>query len=380
MGFSEEQARRAWNVSQGSLERAVQFLIDGTQRLQTLVQDARQRILDLKERLRDTIGQRQEGHADIYDRAREGTQERLQKMHDALAEVRARLTDSRQHLAEKMQDGAANLKWRLNEFQVLAKDNVYSKEAKDQFDSLDAQLADAQQFLAETLQMLRVRAAATFSCERFGASAGEDAESVSSDETIRAAMEASESAADVAIAELSECSLLVDESLNGRVHPPSAAPQKARKLAGVYVAGCGRPAAVGFDTCCRTRGDPHSEAHGPRCQLKGIGRFLFQPDAARRLGTSARLLAARTAALATTRGRSHLPETSRTNDVDALGPSEAVNRSRAAHQPQATLVANEDDVAQLVAMGFVEDEVRVVLVKCHGKRDVAVDKLLQTMA
>jgi hypothetical protein len=414
MGFAEDQARNAWSFSRGNLDRAVQFLIDGRERMKTLLQDVRARILELKDQLRDALGRHQEGQSDLRERVREDAQERLQKLHTALAEVRAKLADSSQNLTEQTQEAAANLKQRFSDLHGLATEKANSSGSREKLEALDAQLADAQQFLAETLQALRTRAAAAFAGERHGASSDQSAapmasEADVSEETVRAAVGASESAADAAIA-------VVDEALREQEGEPSAASPVLKTAGQTPLAscatGCGRPAAYGFTSCCRTCHGTRGGAHGPGCQLKGIGRFLLNTEAARRLfeggyapgqppattEASDRRVAADTSSDAFL-----LEENTATDRAGAAGPLEAVEESHVEHanaaDPPSTLDAPEavgmtiapsvlsvegeslpavddGDVADLVAMGFPKADVREALAKHQGKKDVAVDHLL----
>jgi hypothetical protein len=352
MGFSEGQARRAWQASHGSVEKAVQFLIDGRERLQTLLLDARQRLCELKDQLRKAMD-RSHQQLGTSGNIRNEAHQRLLNLHSTLAEIRSRLAKERDALMESMQDGTDNFRHRLNDFNVFAQENIKSSGANEALASLDAKLADAHEFLAETLQALRARAAATFSPA---------SDMKASDEAIRAAMEASEHAADVAIAGVLECPLLMNESSHDcqRSSKPSSTEGSHQRTGS---SSC----ATGCRAACRNVSyKKHEGFHGLGKFVDGLNREFIAFSSCKIPQSwciSAPLYKRKPRGAIASRQIS--------------GNRAPVRGNNSTAHMGAIAMSHEDDVMQLTAMGFAETDVRAALAHCRGRKEVAISNLLE---
>jgi len=399
MGFAEDEARAALFASGGSVDAAVGRLLgDGTSgrqgrrrtrrdepfpQLRALLGEIRRRLTEVRQHLRETLSHHWERRDEIRERAGEDARERLRRLQATIAELRARLAEASQQWGGSAEEATQKVRCRFEEFHGEAKkwggsaqeatEKIKDKfeelhgEAKKRLETLDAQLADSQQFLAEALQAFCGHASAAF--EGLATNAGaagrgaaaseastgpedEDSEVAVAKETADAAVVASESAAEAAIATLDEF-LRVDEL---ELFSPESVDVSGASSSNLDASGA---ASSSSSNACGTPGSA-ADAFGSAAVQPAP-----PPQVRRRLSEGA---------LAVLRGATEL-----FHGVAARRPAADVNGGAALGAGDASAEdasSDADAVAQLLSMGFSEESARASLVVSNGRVEEAVEHLL----
>jgi hypothetical protein len=210
MGFEREEAAKALQAAHGNAELAVDFLMNGIPCQRTPIEEmqetvravpgyVREQLQSIRNQLREMVATLKQQHQNVQERYDRGDFEHLQALHGALEDMRAC----------------------LREYADLAK-GAFKKARgtspaaceEEQLGKAESQIADAQQFLAETLSNLRTRGSDMLqnaSKKLPGNAEAEDAcdESSAASETMAAAASAAVDAAKAAMKAVDE--IILDE-------------------------------------------------------------------------------------------------------------------------------------------------------------------------
>lgn len=201
MGFDEEQAKQALAGADGNMELAIEYLVNGKpaveaepsvfeqldENLRALPGNVREQLQKLRYQLQEMVNTVKQHRARFQERMESGEFEHLQGLQATLEQMKVRLREFK----ELVQGG---LKKASGSQPEAAEEEALRK--------AEAQLADAQHFVAETLASLQARGSEAFkgATEKFASKS----EPEGAQETMDAAAMAAVDAAEVAAATVDE--------------------------------------------------------------------------------------------------------------------------------------------------------------------------------
>lgn len=250
MGFSREQALQALQDAHGNVELAVEYLLNGRRAPGTPLENLERKVRALPGNVTEQLRKLQ---SQLHEVVANMQQHRV-RMQERFQASRTQAQESEQ--MESLSAALEEMKGRLREFRQMAQaalkkasGSVPDAQEQEQLEKVEAQLAEAQRFVSETLATLRARgsevlqSATSNTAEAAssevpeaseGAADGADIASVVM-ETIDAAATAAVDAAEVAMATVDEMLFPEDDAAPDAAssfppagYTPEAAPEAPR--------------------------------------------------------------------------------------------------------------------------------------------------------